>query len=428
MDNCQEKEATKIDYDYFINEVSSRRNPSMLREITHAMQKLKDPISLAVGVPNVNTFPFKKIDVQLKDGSNYELKENELKAALQYMPSRGYEPLIQKLQELLDRTHGPQDWSSRGILITSGGQESLHHALQMCLTQNDSIIIPHPLYPGSIDIMIPLGPNFIAIEQDRFGLRPDKLKEELERCRERNIPLPKMMYINPTACNPSGTTLTTERKKILYKMACEYNFIILEDDAYYFLHFLPEDPVSFLSMDTEGRVLRVDSFSKILSSGLRVGYVTGPLPLLRRMELHMQVSSMHSSGLSQVVVHKLLDLWGDTGFKNHISNVKKFYRDKRDSLLNACNHYLKDLAEWEEPTGGLFLWLRIKGLKNCYDFAMQTCIDKNVVIVPGNPFFGFDPNISCDYVRFSYSLAEPKQMNEGCKILAELIKQELKKS
>lgn len=113
--------------------------------------------------------------------------------------------------------------------------------------------------------------------------------------------MPKAIYLNPTASNPTGATMSLDRKKEVYKICCKYNLIILEDDAYYFLHFLDEQPVSFLSLDIEGRVIRFDSMSKVLSSGLRLGWLTGPKQLVHYVELHIQSSILHSSTLSQVI-------------------------------------------------------------------------------------------------------------------------------
>merc|ERR1719471_1860082 len=140
---------------------------------------------------------------------------------------------------------------------------------------------------------------------------------------------PKIMYINPTGANPTGTVLTPERRREIYQIACEYNILILEDDPYYYMQFGDGKVPSLFSMDTEGRVLRFDSFSKILSSGIRLGFVTGPRPLIERVVLHMQVSVLHASSLSQVITHQLLDQWGHEGFFRHIRSVEAFYQHRR---------------------------------------------------------------------------------------------------
>lgn len=385
-------------------------------------------ISLAVGMPNVNTFPFKEMQAQLKTGEIVTLKGKDMESALQYVPSRGYQPLGDKLKGLVDRVHGPQDWERQNLLITTGGQEPMCNSIEMCLNEGDTVIIPQPVYPGAADIFSPHKPVVIAPEQDKHGVRVDQLAESLEKCRRKNIPLPKIMYVNPTAGNPSGTTLTTERKVEIYRLACEYNFLILEDDSYFFLQFDGINPTSFLSMDTEGRVLRFDSFSKILSSGLRLGYVTGPQYLLRRIELRMQVSTLHTSALSQVLVYKLLDHWGESQFDEHCKSVQSFYKEKRDSLMAACERHLKGIAEWNVPVGGMFLWLHVPDVDDTHHMAVKKCLENQLLVVPGFPFVQHSGQPKCKYIRLSFSLATSEQMDEGCRRLAKVIREEIERS
>uniref|UniRef100_T1H8P7 Aminotran_1_2 domain-containing protein n=1 Tax=Rhodnius prolixus TaxID=13249 RepID=T1H8P7_RHOPR len=281
-----------LDYKYFTNTVTKRRRPSMLRELTHVMSRMPpETISFAVGVPNVNTFPFEEINIKLKDGNTIVIKGKDLGTALQYLPSRGYTELIGWLRKFQDHVHGQNDWSNTSILVTAGGQEALCNSIEMSMEEGGSVLVQDPVYPAVADLVRPYRPHYLSLPQDKDGIRPDILLQKLDYW---------LLYVNPTGCNPSGASLTTERKKQIYEIACKYNFLILEDDSYFYLHFLQEDPVSFLSLDTEGRVVRFDSFSKILSSGLRVGFVTGPEPLLRNIELHVQVSTLHASAISQV--------------------------------------------------------------------------------------------------------------------------------
>lgn len=150
----------------------------------------------------------------------------------------------------------------------------------------------------------PYKPNLIGIDQDDFGIIPSKLIEALENCKayteEGGGRMPKAIYLNPTGSNPTGCTMSLERRKEIYKICCDYNIIILEDDAYYFLHFLEDQPVSFLSLDVEGRVIRFDSMSKVLSSGLRLAWLTAPKPVVYNIELQIQSAILHPSTLSQV--------------------------------------------------------------------------------------------------------------------------------
>ncbi|XP_075234732.1 kynurenine/alpha-aminoadipate aminotransferase, mitochondrial isoform X2 [Lycorma delicatula] len=417
----------EIDYDYFFNAITKRRRPSMLREISYKMTQMPpSSIMFGVGIPNVNTFPFKSITVNLKDSSQFVIEGKDLEAALQYLPSKGYLPLIEKLKALQDMVHGAQDWNKRCVIVTSGAQEALCNAVEMSLNEGDSIIVPKHIYAGTVDLFRPYLPRCFEIPQDKDGLRPDVLRYQLQKARHDGVPMPKIMYTNPTGCNPTGVNLSNRHKREIYELACDFNFLILEDDPYYFLHFMEENPESFLSMDTEGRVLRFDSFSKTMSSGLRLGFVTGPNELLRKMELHVQVSTLHTSAISQVLLNKLIDQWGLERLLNNFREVQEFYRMKRDHMMAACDKHLKGLAEWNVPTGGMFLWLRINGIDDTYKLAMEECTEKCVLVVPGHPFFMQDE--LCSYIRLSYSLPTPEQMDEGCSHLADIIRKRLNKT
>lgn len=149
------------------------------------------------------------------------------------------------------------------------------------------------------------------MHQDENGIIPQLLANTLEEIQQKCLEnplmkMPKLMYVNPTGANPNGATLPLERRQEIYKICCKYNILILEDDPYCFMHFLDEVPPTFLSMDIEGRVMRFDSLSKVLSSGLRVGWLTGPKQLVKAVELHVQSSYLHSSTLSQVYLFSLL--------------------------------------------------------------------------------------------------------------------------
>ncbi|XP_027853409.2 kynurenine/alpha-aminoadipate aminotransferase, mitochondrial-like isoform X2 [Aphis gossypii] len=415
----------EIDYSYFINEISSKRQSSKLREITRLLEKLPpDCIKFGVGVPNVQTFPFKKISVELITGENIKLQGQELSDALQYLPSVGYRPLINILEEIQESFHGPQNWSKRSIIMTSGAQEGLSKVVEMCVRCNDPVIMPDPVYTGAVDLFKPYSADIIPIIQDSCGVVVEEIEKVLAERKRKMLPIPKMIYLNPTASNPAGTTLPTHRKREIYKLACEYNMLILEDDPYYYLHFEKENPVSFLSMDTEGRVLRFDSFSKIMSSGLRVGFITGPKTLLHRVELHMQTSSMHTSSLSQVLLYKLLSHWGKDGLISHFMHVKNFYKQKLDYMMSAINKHLNGLAEWYEPNGGMFLWLKIIGLNDAKKLVTTRCLEKCIILAPGFALSAIPENPS-PYIRLSYSIASPEEVDRGIALLAEAIREEL---
>ncbi|MCL4131115.1 UNVERIFIED_CONTAM: hypothetical protein GTU68_015955, partial [Idotea baltica] len=201
-------------------------------------------------------------------------------------------------------------------------------------------------------------------------------------------------------------------------IAQEYDLVILEDDPYYFVQFDDRKNFapSFLSLDVDGRVLRFDSFSKVLSSGIRLGFVTGPAPLIRAISLHMQASILHASSLSQVMVSELLREWTEEGFLDHTDRLQVFYRERRDCMLAAAEKHLTGLCEWSVPTGGMFLWMKVPGLEDTWDMVMQRGVKKNVILLPGKAFMT-DPSKPSNYLRAAFSLATPEKMDLGMEIL-----------
>ncbi|XP_071452642.1 kynurenine/alpha-aminoadipate aminotransferase, mitochondrial-like [Hetaerina americana] len=418
-----------LDYSRFLNPLSSRRSPSKIREITK-LYAVAPPgtVFFAGGFPNPRTFPFAETKITLKDGTTFTLSGKSLESALQYQPTQGYPPLVKQLREMTLKTHNPPNWENYEILVTTGSQDGLSKAFDMSLEEGEPVIVQHPIYTGALAAIKPLCPQFICIPEDENGMRPDKLKESLEACfknksvnDERGVP--KLMYITPTGGNPTGTVLPLERKKEIYQLACKYNLLILEDDPYYHLHFMNENPISFLSMDTEGRVLRFDSFSKILSSGIRLGFVTGPKQLVKMIELHMQVGCLHTASLSQVIASNLFELWDSGKLNKHIESVQTFYKSKRDMMIRAAEKYLTGLAEWNVPKAGMFLWVKVKGVQDVYDMVSIRAVQKNVLVVPGHAFLA-DPSQPCPYIRLSYTMPSEEEINKGMANLAELIKEE----
>ncbi|XP_057652127.1 kynurenine/alpha-aminoadipate aminotransferase, mitochondrial-like [Diorhabda carinulata] len=419
---------TSINYSYFINAKSHRRRPALTREITKRQYNSpKEQISLAEGVPNEITFPFESITIKLKDGSKFDIVGQELASALQYIPTQGYPPLVKSVKEFTNSVHSPPGWDRYETLITNGSQDGMSRVLEMILEENDSMLVQNPYYAGVEAIIKPLNINVVGVDEDEFGIVPQKLIDALENCKkyteEGGGRMPKVIYLNPTASNPSGRTIPLERKKEIYEICCKYNIIILEDDAYYFLHFLDQQPISFLSLDTEGRVIRLDSMSKVLSSGLRLGWVTGPKRLIQNIEIHISSCILHSSVLSQVILENLFKKWGASGLISYFSKVASFYRARRDFTMACMEKHLKGLCEWEVPSGGMFVWFKIIGVSDVYEMLLTRGLKKHITFIPGQNYMA-DPTAACNYVRASYSKASLKQIDKAMQTLAELIREE----
>ncbi|KAF5902809.1 kynurenine/alpha-aminoadipate aminotransferase, mitochondrial, partial [Clarias magur] len=412
-----------MNYSRFLTAVSAARRPSPIRVLTEL--QLRSPpslISLAGGAPNPNTFPFRSATIQIKNGEKITFDETVMKRALQYSASSGIPELVSWLKELQKRLHNPPTAAfspERGqmeLCVTTGSQEGLGKVFEMLINPGDNVLLDTPTYSGTLAAMQPLGCNIINVPSDQYGMIPEALRDILARwdpadAQKLRSSVPRVLYTIPNGGNPTGASMTAERKQKVYELAQSYDFLIIEDDPYYFLQFQKPWAPTFLSMDVDGRVIRTDSFSKVLSSGLRIGFVTGPKPLVDRVVLHIQASTMHTSTFTQLMVSQLLHVWGQEGFLKHTDGVVEFYLAQRNAMLSSADKWLKDVAEWHAPGAGMFLWIKLKGIKDTHNLIMEKALEKEVLLVPGG-VFNIHSSEPCPYVRAAFSLSTPQQIDE----------------
>ncbi|XP_072543492.1 kynurenine/alpha-aminoadipate aminotransferase, mitochondrial [Salminus brasiliensis] len=425
-----------MNYSRFLTAVSAARKPSPIRLLTELQQRSPSTlISLAGGAPNPNTFPFLSATIKVKNGETVVFDETMMKRALQYSGSVGIPELVSWMKELQKRLHDPPTINyspERGqmeMCVTTGSQEGLCKVFEMLVNPGDNVLLDAPTYSGTLAALRPLGCNVVNVPSDQYGMIPDGLRDVLSQwdpaeAHKPDSTTPKVLYTIPNGGNPTGASMTLERKQKVYELARKYDFLIIEDDPYYFLQFQKPWAPTFLSMDVDGRVIRTDSFSKILSSGLRIGFVTGPKPLVDRVVLHIQASTMHTSTFTQLMVSQLLHSWGQEGFLKHIDGVVEFYRAQRNAMLSSADKWLKDVAEWHAPAAGMFLWIKLKGIKDTQKLIMEKALEKEVLLVPGG-VFNIHSSEPCPYVRAAFSLSTPQQIDEAFKRLSALIKEAL---
>ncbi|XP_078034851.1 kynurenine/alpha-aminoadipate aminotransferase, mitochondrial isoform X2 [Augochlora pura] len=375
-------------------------------------------------MPNTETFPFEEISVKYKDGSQVKLEGKELGWALQYGPSQGYPPLLEKMKEFQNYWSKPS-YDNWDIIITNGSMDACNKVFEMTLELGDPMMLQAPAYNGTLNSLIPMLPEFLEIKQDKHGIIPDEISKICEQRLRDGKKMPKILYVNPTGSNPTGIVMPLSRKKEVYALAQKYDFLIIEDDPYEFLHFLDKQPTTFLQLDTEGRVLRLDSFSKILSSGLRLGVVTAHKTFIERLILHMDVTGIHAASLSQMLLYKLLSAWDNQKLQKHFNGIQKFYRERRDTMLACLDMHLTGLAEWNVPDGGMFVWIKLPGIKDVSQLAKEKSLSKGIFIIPGHAF-NCDSSKPDQHIRLSYSYATPAEIEKAIPILAQLIREEMK--
>lgn len=419
-----------MDYDAFLTQTSRSRRESAIRGL-QPLTRIPGMISLGAGNPSAETYPFKSATFELKDGQTVEIDGALMQKALAYGPTDGLPELVEWAKALQLREHAPprpgDDWT---VAFTNGSQDAISKTLDMLVARGDSVLVEDPSYPGTLAALHPLGPNLVGVTTDQEGLVPEALAAVLDGWeRERGeLPKPRVLYTVPTGHNPCGTTITAARRKAVYEIAQRHNLIILEDDPYYFLSLdapgadgVCRPPHSFLSLDTDGRVIRFDSLSKVLFPGLRLGFATGPKPLMYRLVLHMQSASLCPSGLTQVTAFALLRQWGEAGWAAHVQSVQAFYRARRDHFLQCAERHLTGLAEWRSPQAGMFVWLRLLGVQDSKALIEGPARDAKVLLVPGQ-YFAPDPAKPSNCVRACFSEASFENMDEALRRLAELLR------
>eukprot|EP00842_Homolaphlyctis_polyrhiza_P000867 jgi/Hompol1/1781/HPOL_002758-RA len=380
-----------------------------VEEIDIALQRLR-------GLPHPSSFPFKSLQYSLQNGEVVEVPAEQLKEGLQYSATPGIPSLVNWLRNLQSHEHGRKA-DSFDVCVGVGSQDLLTKAFDALINEGDHMLIEAPAYVGVLAYLRPLGAKFVEVEIDQDGLNPAAMEQALANWRD-PATRPKVLYTVPTAGNPTGSSTTFERKKQIYDIARKYNIIIIEDDPYYYLQFDKRTP-SYFSFDTDGRVLRSDSFSKVLSAGARLGWMSGPKQLIDMVVLHGMASNLHPSGISQIVIGSLLEKWGIEGFNRHCDGVSAFYKTKLDAFLESARRHLDGIAEFVVPTAGMFVWLKLIGVEDTMDLIKRKALDKKVLLVPGGEFL---PNTRpTPYVRASYSLASEKDMDTALQRLRDLV-------
>jgi kynurenine/2-aminoadipate aminotransferase len=426
------KNISKINYNNYLSPRSKLREPSAIRSL-QPLLKIPGIISLGGGMPNSETFPIKEIYCKMKDGSTINIcDEQNINDSLQYSSTQGLPKFIDQLETIQKKEHGYIE--DRRICVTNGSQDGLSKAFDMLLDEKSTLLLEDTTYSGSIAYLRSLNCNLEGIQSDEFGMIPEDLNEKLDHWESKNPnkEKPKCIYIIPNCSNPTGITTTWERRKKIYDIALKHKILILEDDPYYYMQFELPRIQSFYSMDKyNGIVLRFDSFSKIVSSGIRIGFVTGVPYLIDKIELHSQSTVLHPSGISQSIVSSFLDHLENSldnnidddrlyiGFNNYINHICRFYKIRRDKFIEKADKYLKETCEWKVPSGGMFVWIKIKNIKDSAKLINEKGVKEKIILVPGESFL-IDNTKKSNFVRASYSSPKLDDFDEALKRLSKM--------
>ncbi|CCL98644.1 uncharacterized protein FIBRA_00646 [Fibroporia radiculosa] len=387
-------------------------------------------ISLLAGKPNEETFPITSLQFTMRDPSSaedikLELTEGELHQGLQYTPTNGFEELREWVFGLQAFQHDRQKGEGWTVSIGAGSQDLIFKAASALLNPGDALFVEAPVYAGVLPVFHSLGCDMIEAETDAYGICSGSLRTVLENWPSTR-PKPRALYTVPYGCNPTGMTATLERRLEVLELSREHDFIILEDDPYYNLYFGRSDrPPSYFTLDRSqpevGRVVRFDSLSKIISSGIRIGFVSGPNVVVHAMDQHTMAVNLQPSSLSQAVTLKVLKSWGYEGFALHTSRIAQFYREKRDIFEAAMQRHLAGLAEWTKPEAGMFFWFKLllDGDGDSESLIRTKALERGVLAIPGTVFLPSGRKSA--YVRTSFSILPAEQVDEALRRLRDVI-------
>lgn len=389
----------------FSDRVNSLK-PSAIREI---FKYAADPavVSLSAGNPAPDAFPAKEIAEISADLLNRHPVD-----ALQYGLTEGYAPLRDYLKKYMKDKYGIGSENDR-LIITSGAQQVMDLAAKSLCNEGDVVICEAPSFIGSLNSFRSYNARLVGVPVESDGINTEILEEKLKT--EKNV---RFIYVIPNFQNPSGVTMSLEKRKKVYFLAKKYGVMILEDNPYGELRYFGENVPAIKSLDTDGIVMYAGSFSKVISPGMRVGWCVAPNPVIQKMVVCKQGQDVHTNMWSQIVIHEYVTKYD---FEEHLNYLRELYRKKARFMMDLLDEHLAPYITYDKIDGGLFIMCKLPDNINMLDFCKEA-VKRKVCVVPGNAFLT-DETEECHTFRVNFSTPTDQQLEKGVKILGELIKE-----
>ena len=391
---------------------TSKMGSSVIRELLKLTTQ-PDIISFAGGLPAPKVFPVK----QFQAACNVVL-EQQGQQALQYSTTEGYLPLREMIARHTARYS--VQVSVDNIMITSGSQQALDFIGRLFLNRGDYIVVESPTYLGALQAWNAYGAQYIPVRSDEHGMIVDELEAALRIG-------PKFIYVLPNFQNPSGSTLSLERRKQLVELADKYGVPIVEDDPYGQLRYEGEHIPSVFALDSEfrgpngghysGNVIYLSTFSKLLAPGLRLAWVIAPPEVIRKLVMAKQAADLHTSSFNQYVAHEV----AKGGFLDeHIKVIRATYKERRDVMIEMMEEMFPAGVTWRKPLGGMFLWGILPEEMDAAE-VLKRAVEKKVAFVPGEAFHPNGGGKNTMRINFSYS--DTDTIREGVTRLGTTLKE-----
>jgi 2-aminoadipate transaminase len=371
---------------------------SFIREILKITQQ-PEIISFAGGLPSPATFP---IDA-MKQAFDKVLS-TQGKVALQYGPTDGYTPLRQWIADSLSQ--GGARIKAEQVLMTSGSQQALDLLGKVLIDEGSRVLVETPSYLGALQAFSVYRPEFVSVATDNDGVLPESVAAVGAGAR--------MLYALPNFQNPTGRTLSAQRRIELVETCARIGVPLIEDDPYGALSYKGQPQAKMVAMNPDG-VIYMGSFSKVLTPGIRLGYVVAPLPLARCLELAKQAADLHTSQLTQMVVHEVIK---DGFLDSHIPTIRTLYSNQCQAMLDALTEFFPAQVSWTKPEGGMFIWVTLPKHIDAM-VLLEESLKEKVAFVPGAPFYANAAETNT--LRLSFVTVPPEKIRTGIARLGKLI-------
>lgn len=391
--------------------------PEHLEEMVSARSKILGPqvwaaatpdprhlISFAGGLPDIPSLPGE----QLLRAARAVI-EREQKEALEYGGTFGPLPLREAIAERSSRIEGIP-LTRDNVIIASGSAHAIGMVCETLLDPGDVVMVESPNFPGSMRTIRSFGATQVAIPMDEQGMRCDILEAELQKLADEGMRA-KFIYCIPTHQNPAGCTLQIDRREKLLELAKRYNTFVLEDDAYGELWFEETPPPSIFALSNGDHGIKVSSFSKIIATGLRMGWIMGPPALVSRI-----AALRYDMGSSPFLGRVIAEMMRNGDLDRHIENLRRIYLRKLERVEDALERYASPYASYTRPLGGFFLWLQLRPGLNSRD--VQVAANEKGVVVGQGPQFFADGNAT-NHIRLAFSYVAMEEIEEGIHRLGE---------
>lgn len=383
---------------------------SAMRDLM-AVTARPEVISLAGGLPDTSTFPPQAFAAQMT-----KIAQESAAEALQYGPTEGFSETVDCIVEVMGAEGmlpDPED-----VIVTTGGQQAIDLVAKTLVDPGDAVICEAPTYPGAIPVFCSYQADTVQIECDAEGMRIEELEAALERL-DGEGRRPKFIYSVPNFQNPAGVTMSLERRRRLVELARARELLVVEDNPYGLLRFDGDPLPPLYQLDGGDFVIYIGTLSKILSPGIRLGWLVAPPPVMEKVVLGKQAADLCTSTLTQYFVR---EYFSDGRWREYIESLVGIYRERRDAMLAALRRHFPPQATWTEPGGGLFIWATLPSYIDTSDLLAKA-LREDVAFVPGRAAYVDGRGHSS--MRLNFSAGGEEEIAEGIRRIGKVIAEQI---